>query len=88
MAKFDLSDLQVQGSHGLDSFMEREPQVVTPHTARRKIASIQDLAGFARLSNETLVHKADKDLWAIKRQTDGSMFVERMFSDDGSPLKV
>lgn len=84
---FNLSDLQVQGSQGLDSFLEREPQLVTP-LARRKVASIQDLAGFIRLSTDTLVHKADKDLWAIKRQTDGSMFVERMFADDGSPLKI
>lgn len=85
---FNLSDLQVQGSHGLDSFLEREPQLVTPKAARRKIASIQDLTGFTRLSTDTLVHKADKDLWTIKRQTDGSMFVERMFADDGSPLKI
>lgn len=85
---FDISNVQVQGSHGLDAFLEREPELVTPKTARRKVASIQDLAGFTRLSTETLVHKADRDLWSIKRQPDGSMFVERMFADDGSPLKV
>jgi len=85
---FDLSNVQVQGSHGLDAFLEREPQLVTPKTARLKVATLQDLVGFTRLSTDTLVHKADRDLWSIKRQSDGSMFVERMFADDGSPLKV
>lgn len=87
-SKFDLKNVEVQGSFGLDAFLEREPQIVSPNkTGRRKLASIQDLAGFARLSNETLVHKADRDLWSIQRDADGSMFVERMFADDGTPLK-
>jgi hypothetical protein len=85
---FDLAAYQVQESVGLDSFLERNADLVTPTASRRKVASLQDLAGFVRLSNDTLVHKADQDLWAIKRQSDGSMFVERMFDDKGSPLKV
>lgn len=85
---FDLSNIEVQGSVGLDALLEREPEMVTPKTARRKVASIQDLAGFTRLSNELLVHKADKDLWAIRKDADGGLFVERMFADDGKPLKV
>ena len=84
---FDLSSVQVQGSHGLDDFMRREPQIVTA-SGRRKIASLQDLAGFTRIGTDTLIHKADRDLWTIKSQSDGTMFVERMFSDDGNPLKV
>jgi len=89
MSKFDLKNIEVQGSFGLDAFLEREPSVVTPtKTARRKVASLQDLAGFTRLSNDTLVHKSDQDLWSIQKDADGSLYVERMFSDDGTPLKV
>ena len=88
MSKFDLSSMQGQGSYGLDAFLEREPQIVTPKTGRRMVASIQDLAGFVRISSDALVHKAERDLWSIKKQPDGSMFVERMFADDGSPLKI
>ena len=88
MAKFDLANFEVQGSVGLDALLEQEPQIVTPSkTARRKVASIQDLAGFTRLSTELLIHKADKDLWSIKKDADGSLFVERMFDDDGKPLR-
>ena len=85
---FDLSTFEVQGSAGLDALLEREPQMVTPKSARRKLASLQDLAGFSRLSTETLIHKADRDLWSLKKDADGSLFVERMFADDGKPLKV
>ena len=85
---FDLGTIQVQESTGFDAFMARQPEVVTPKTARKKVASLADLAGFVRIGTDTLVHKADKDLWSIKRQSDGSMFVERMFDDTGEPLHV
>jgi hypothetical protein len=84
---FDLSTFQVQGASGLDSFLAREPQIVTP-TVRRKVASLQDLSAFTRLSADQLIHKAEKDLWAIKRQGDGSMVIERQFDDNGQPLRL
>lgn len=37
--------------------------------------------------NDNLVHKATKDLWSYRK--DGGRFVlERLFSEDGSPLKI
>lgn len=83
---FDLGSFQVQGSSGMDAFFKREPAIVTP-TKRMKVASIQDLNGFQRLSAETLIHKAQKDLWSIKRETDGSMVIERQFDGNGDPLR-
>jgi hypothetical protein len=87
---FDLSGFEVQGSTGLDCFFQREPEIVTPtkKPSRIRVASIQDLSGFTRISSDTLIHKSDRDLWAIKRQGDGSLFVERQFDDNGDPLKV
>lgn len=84
---FELTSFQVQGSTGLDAFLAREPQMVTP-TGRRKVASLNELSPFTRLSADTLVHKAEKDLWSIARQNDGSMVIERMFDDNGQPLKL
>jgi hypothetical protein len=81
---FDLSKFEVQSSVGIDALFKREPS----KPKRKKIASLNDLTGFIRLSNDTLIHKADRDLWAIQKQPDGTMYVERMFDDDGSPLKV
>jgi len=38
-------------------------------------------------ASEDLVHKATKDLWSVRQ--DGEQFViERLFTEDGSPLKV
>jgi hypothetical protein len=85
---FDLSGFEVQGSTGLDAFFSREPEIVSPTSARVKVASIRDLSPFIRLSNDSLIHKAERDLWSIKREPNGGMYVERMFNDNGTPLKV
>jgi hypothetical protein len=36
----------------------------------------------------TLVHKATQDLWSMKVSEDGTFDVERLFDDNGNPLKV
>jgi len=83
---YDLGLFEVQGSSGLDSFFAREPEIVTPRS-RRKIASIQDLSAFVRIGADQLVHKADRDLWAIKRDAQGTLSIERQFDDNGQPLR-
>ncbi len=86
-SNFDLSEIQVSGAPGLDALFQREASIVTPAaTGRRKVASLQDLTGFTRLSAETLIHKSNRDLWAIK-QDGGAYFIERLFDDNGEPLK-
>lgn len=55
-------------------------------TFRKVVGSNVDLKGFAKRGND-LVHKATKDLWAFRQ--DGDQFViERLFEDNGTPLKV
>lgn len=83
---FDLSAFEVQPSTGLDCFLSRNASMVTP--LRKKVSSIQDLSPFTRLSADELVHKSTKDLWTIRRQGDGGLFVERTFDDTGAPLKA
>jgi hypothetical protein len=48
------------------------------------------MASFATASGEenVLVHKATQDLWSMKVSEDGSFDVERLFDDNGNPLKV
>lgn len=85
---FDLSDLQVSGATGLDALFQREAHIVSPFkTGRAKVASLQDLTGFLRLSSETLIHKSNNDLWSLKKEADGNYFIERLFDDNGEPLK-
>ena len=40
-----------------------------------------------RISAETLIHKSTTDLWALKKEADGKFYIERLFDDNGEPLK-
>ena len=54
-----------------------------------RVASLGDLSEFLRVAGtpDTLVHKATRDLWKVSQ--DGSDYViERLFRDDGAPIKV
>ena len=44
-----------------------------------KISSMADLMGFSRIGDDTLVHKAEKDLWNIKETSKGDVVIERLF---------
>ena len=87
MADFDFKDFQTSGACGLDALFEREPQLVKPRTARTKLASVQQLEPFTRISAETLIHKSQRDLWALRKEADGNIYIERLFADNGDPLK-
>lgn len=54
-----------------------------------RIASLGDLGGFLKLSSDTLIHKSTQDLWSFKKSGDeGGFVVERLFDDNGKPLKA
>jgi hypothetical protein len=54
-----------------------------------KVASMSDLCNFFRVSNDTLVHKAEKDLWRISEDKNGKVVIERLFNPDTKqPLKI
>jgi len=84
MSDFDLKCFEVSGSTGIDALFQREPALVRP---RIRVASCRDLAAFTRVSEDTLVHKSDRDLWALRREADGKYYIERMFDDASGPLK-
>lgn len=86
MGNFDLGEIQGSGAVGLDALFQREAHILSVPT-RVKVATIKDLAPFLRLSTDTLVHKSDRDLWTLKKEADGNYFIERLFDDNGEPLK-
>lgn len=92
MANYKLEDIEAGGS-GMDAFFQENPQIVTPLTVktasakqRLKVGSLDQLSGFQRVSQDHLINKSTQDLWSIKADGD-SFFIERLFHDDGSPLK-
>lgn len=91
---FKLDNFESDGAAGMDAFFQENPQVVSPvgqaKTAaakpRVKVGSLSDLGGFRRVSADTLINKSTNDLWALKKDGE-SYYIERLFSDDGQPLK-
>lgn len=63
-------------------------------TVRIVTADLGDLSSFfapaggmVGVKSDDLVHKATKDLWSF-RQEGGQYVIERLFNEDGNPLKV
>jgi len=59
------------------------------NSVRMMVADLGDLSSFftAAAGGDDLVHKATKDLWSLRKEGE-SFVVERLFTDDGNPLKV
>jgi hypothetical protein len=87
MIDYDLGQIQSSGASGIDALFEREPQLVATHRPKIRVASLSQLSGFQRVSAETLIHKSDRDLWSLKKEGDGKFYIERLFDDNGTPLK-
>lgn len=94
MSDFDFRSFETGGATGLDALLASEPQIVSPvgqakpaaTPERIKVGSLKQLDGFRRIASDTLIHKSTQDLWAI-RQDGGNFFIERLFQDNGEPLK-
>jgi hypothetical protein len=54
-----------------------------------RVASLGDLDDFLKLSSDsnTLIHRPTKELWSFKKDADGAFLVERLFDENGQPLK-
>jgi len=57
--------------------------------ASKRVSSLEGFYVVAGTNLEgELVHKSSKDLWSVKMGEDGKYDIERMFDDNGEPLKV
>jgi hypothetical protein len=59
-------------------------ETAAPH--RIKLASLEDLYAFERVSAETLIHKSSRELWSISEDEDG-VVIEKNFKD-GAAVKA
>lgn len=54
-----------------------------------KIASLDEFFQFYRAGKDTLIHKAEKDLWKVGENEKGDVIIERLFDPQtNKPLKV
>jgi hypothetical protein len=75
-----LKEAGEQDFNGVDDFLSGR---------KIKLASIDDFFSYLRIGNNTLVHKAEKDLWKIGENEKGEVVIERLF-DPGTkePLRI
>jgi hypothetical protein len=67
--------------NGVDDYLTGNNQI--------KVASIDDFFSFHRVSKDTLVHKAEKDLWKLSEDDKGQVTIERLFDPDTKqPLRI
>jgi len=61
----------------------------TARNFRVVVSNLGDLSGFFTVAGQAdeLVHKATKDLWSLKKDG-GNFVIERLFNENGKPLKV
>lgn len=57
-------------------------------TASITLTALSDLDRFMMASTGQLVHKATKDLWSFDKDVNGNIVVERLYTEDGQPLKL
>jgi class 3 adenylate cyclase len=75
----------MQGASGIDAILARNELRASRN--RKVVLSVSDLEGFTRISAETLVHKSNAELWTLRKEADGKFYIERLFDDNGEPLK-
>jgi|WetSurMetagenome_2_1015567.scaffolds.fasta_scaffold723839_2 hypothetical protein len=78
-----MRSLRNAGDHeinGVDDFLSGK---------KVKVASMDDFFNFLRIGNNTLVHKAEKDLWKIGENEKGEVVIERLFDPSTKePLRI
>ena len=55
---------------------------------RFRVATLGDISQFLKVAEGRLIHKSTKDLWSFQKDADGSILVERLFDEQGEPLKA
>ena len=102
LKEFDLEEVRSPSS-GLDHFFEEKSVESTTTVGsklaskttgegipnRLKVSSPSELEGFQKISNsDKLIRMSEKDLWAIEENEEEGWVIERLFDEDGEPLKV
>lgn len=69
MRMFKETDIQFE-NEGIDDFLKSDPV---------RIASIDELLGFTRISKEVLVNTATNDFWKLSLDEEGNPFIEKLY---------
>jgi len=73
---FMLDDLNSRTSSSIDGFLSDNTHDVI------KVSSSMDLTDFMKVSEDTLIHKSNKDIWKVMKDKSGAVFIKRMMEED------
>lgn len=71
----NIDDLGARASRVVDSFLSQNSNELV------KVACM-DLTEFMKVSDDTLIHKSNKDLWRILKDKEGNVYIHRLFEGD------
>ncbi|MDB4330310.1 hypothetical protein N9948_01165 [bacterium] len=69
----DIYDLNTGTSSSIDGFLGHKKYV--------KVSNM-DLNQFMKVSDDTLIHKSNKDLWQMVKDKEGNVFISRLFDEE------
>ena len=72
----NIDDLNTRTSSAIDGFLSGNTHNVI------KISSNMDLTDFMKVSDDTLIHKSNKDIWKILQDKNGNVFIKRLVEED------
>lgn len=71
-SEYDIIDLNTKSASSIDNFLDSNKFL--------KVSSM-DLTDFMKISEDTLIHKSNKDLWEMFSDKEGNIYIKRMFDD-------
>jgi len=71
-----MDDLNNRTSSAIDGFLSDNTQNII------KVSSDMDLTDFMKVSDDTLIHKSNKDIWKMMKDKSGTVFIKRMMEED------
>jgi len=72
----DIVDLNNKTALSIDTFLSNNKHNLI------KISSNMDLSDFMKISDDTLIHKSNKDIWKILKDKSGNIFIKRTVEED------
>lgn len=70
-----IGDLGHRAARVVDAFLSENSNDII------KVAGM-DLTDFMKVSDETLIHKSNKDLWRMMKDKEGNIYIQRLFEGD------
>lgn len=72
----DIDGMNSRTSSAIDGFLSDNKQDII------KVSSSMDLTDFMKVSENTLIHKSNKDIWKVLRDKSGNVFIKRLMEED------